>query len=244
MSVFTRTTRRVATGTAISVLGLAVALGTTACSSGKISQTNNQEAAINGANGTLKLGAGEEIDGQIVDPGSIAVRNLQIMYPVDNSAEVFDEGGPFKLVFTIANDSVIRKVKLTGITAAKGKVEFISSSGARSANPGDAGLIAPGAALNAGVPSNVPAEDAKKDGISRVDAELSGTGDTVATGLTTPLTLHFEIYDLEMGPDGKPRNAPLTKKSITVNTPVDGTPVEVRQDVVRDVQPPAGEGGH
>ncbi|MFC0316339.1 copper-binding protein [Gordonia phosphorivorans] len=244
MSAFTRTTRRIATGTAISALGLAVALGTTACSSGKISQTNNQEAAINGANGTLSLAPGEQLDGQTVDPGSIAIRNLQIMYPSNNADLVFDEGGPFKLVFTIANDSVIRKVKLTGITAVKGKVEFINSAGARSTNPGDAGLIGPNTALNAGVPSNLSTDEAKDDGISRIDAELTGTGDTVTAGLSTPLTLHFEIYDLETGADGKPRNAPIAKKSITITTPVDGTPLPDRQDVVRDVQPPAGEGGH
>lgn len=246
MSVFTRTTRRIAKGTVISAFGIAVALGSTACSSGKISQTNNQDAAVNGAFGSLALDPPEREGDQAVLPGSIAVRNVQIMYPSDKASEVFGDGGPFQVVFSIANDSVIRTVKLTGITAEQGKVEFSApgDSDSGSATPGDAGLIAPNNVLNAGVPANVDTAEAKKDGIDRINVELDGTGDTVAAGLTTPLTFHFEIYDLERDANGKPRNAPIDTKSVTIDTPVDGTSLDDRQDIVRDVQQARGDGGH
>ncbi|GAA3950956.1 copper-binding protein [Gordonia caeni] len=246
MSVFTRTTRRIAKGTVISAFGIAVALGSTACSSGKISQTNNQDAAVNGAYGSIALDPPEQEGDQAVLPGSIAIRNLQIMYPSEKAAEVFGDGGPFQLVFSIANDSVVRTVKLTGITAEQGKVEFSASgdSDSGSASPGNAGLIRPNSVLNAGVPANVTEAQAKEDGIERIGVELTGTGDTVAAGLTTPLTFTFEIYDLERNANGQPRNAPIDTKSVTINAPVDGTALAGRQDVVRDVQPPHGEGGH
>lgn len=246
MSVFTRATRRIAKGTAISAVGIALALGTTACSSGKISQTNNQDAAVNGAYGSIALNPGEQAGDQTVQPGSIAIRNLQIMYPTDKAAEVFGDGGPFKLVFSIANDSVVRKVKLTGITAPQGKVEFANgtgTNGAKSATPGNAGLIAPNSVLTAGVPSNLDTTAARTDGVKRIDVELNGTGTTVAAGLTTPLTFNFEVYDLERDAEGLPRNAPIGTESITIETPVDATALDNRHDVVRDVQP-AGEGGH
>lgn len=243
MSVFTRTTRRIAKGAAVGALGLALALGSTACSAGKISQTNNKEAAINGANGTIALDPGQTEGDQTILPGSIAIRNLQIMYPVEKASEVFGDGGPFKLVFTIANDSQVRYVKLTGITAPQGKVEFITSSG-RSSSPGDNGIIAPNSYLNAGVPSNLSDDEAKNDGITRLDAELTNTGETVAAGLTVPLTLTFEVYDVPADKDGKPTGPSIGTKTITLATPVDGSNLEERNDVVRDVQPPHGEGGH
>ncbi|MFT3661100.1 MAG: copper-binding protein [Gordonia sp. (in: high G+C Gram-positive bacteria)] len=231
MSVFTRTTRRIAKGTVVGALGLALVMGSTACGSGKISQTNNKEAAINGAHGTLQLDADKSNPGEL--PGSIAVRNLQIMYPVDEASKVFGAGGPFQLVFTIANDSQVRHVKLTGITAPKGKVTL---------TPADDTVIGPNGFLAAGEPSNW--DDVEKDGLTRVKAELNGTGETVAPGLTVPLTLNFEVYNLPADKDGKPTGPSIGKKSITVSTPVDSTALNERVDVIRDVQPKHGDGGH
>ncbi|MFZ2510229.1 MAG: copper-binding protein [Gordonia sp. (in: high G+C Gram-positive bacteria)] len=235
MSAFTRTTRRIASGAAISALGIAVALGTTACGAGKISQTNNMEAGINGGNGTLKLTQVDQQGNQAVTPGSIGVRNLQIMYPVDKAAEVFGAGGPFKLVFTIANDSTVRKVQLTGITAEQGKVEFLTTAAdgtvSRSASPGTGGALEPSGVLSGGLPSHAD----PTDGVKRLDVELSGTGTTVAAGLTVPLTLHFDIYDLAGNKIGS--------DSLTIATPVDTSAIDGSVDVVRDAQPEHSEGG-
>lgn len=235
MSVLTRTTRRIASAAAIGALGIAIALGTTACGAGKISQTNNQAPAVNGASGNIMLGDVSD-DGVAEDEAelagnSIALRNVQVMFPVDKADQVFGEGGPFKINFTIANDSPVYYVKLTGIKAPQGKVEFVTDAG-RSTSPGDAGKIGPGGHLTAGVPSNVSTEQAEQDGISRLDVEATGTGSTIAAGLTVPLTFTFEVTGL----DGK---NPQTK-STTVNTPVDSTAIDERADVVRDRQPAEG----
>lgn len=235
MSAFTRTSRRIAHGAAIGALGVAVALGTTACGAGKISQTNNMEAAINGANGTLVLTQADQQGSQAVTPGKVTVRNLQIVYPADKASEVFGAGGPFKLVFTIANDSTVRKVQLTGITAKQGKVEFLTTATdgtvTRSASPGTAGALDPSGVLSGGVPSHAD----ENDGLKRLDVELTGTGTTVAAGLTVPLTLHFDIFDLA--------GNKINSDNLTISTPVDSTALDDRADVIRDAQPEHGEGG-
>ncbi|MFT4085874.1 MAG: copper-binding protein [Gordonia sp. (in: high G+C Gram-positive bacteria)] len=222
--MLSRTSRRIAKATAIGALGVAVALGTTACGAGKISQTNNKESAVNGASATLKLSDPKQ--GQ--PAGSIAIRNLQIVYPVDKASDVFGDCGPFKLVFTVANDSVIRTVQLTGITAEQGQVVF-KSNGTQSAGPGESGKIAPNGYLTAGVGALLDPAEAKNDDITRLDVELNGAGDTVAAGLSTPLTLTFDVFDLQ--------GNKVETKSITVATPVDGTPLTERGDVVREAQP-------
>ncbi|MEZ5210386.1 MULTISPECIES: copper-binding protein [unclassified Gordonia (in: high G+C Gram-positive bacteria)] len=248
MSVFTRTTRRIAKGATIGALGIAVAMGTTACGAGKISQTNNQDAAINGANGTIKLDPAEQLGDQTVEAGTIAIRNLQIIYPVDKASEIWGDGGPFKLAFTIANDSNIRTIKLTGITAGKGTVQFLtrdaSGNVTRSATPGDAGTMAPNTAISTGNPQDPANAEAlaKAADVTYIEAELSGTGDTVAAGQTTPLTLHFDVYDLGKGGAAPTKLGPKQK---TIEVPVDASALD-RQDVVRDAQPAEqeGEGGH
>lgn len=235
MSAFTRTSRRIAKGAAIGAFGIAVALGTTACGAGKISQTNNMEAAVNGANATLELQKDDQQGNQAVTPGKVTVNNLQIMYPVDKASEVFGDGGPFKLVFTITNDSTVRKVALTGITAEQGKVEFLTTANggsvSRSSTPGAAGMLNPSGVLSGGLPSHADPDD----GIKRLDVELTGAGTTVAAGLTTPLTLNFDVYDLAGNKIGS--------DSLTIQTPVDTSSLDDRHDVVRDAQP-QGEGGH
>lgn len=231
MSVFTRTTHRVAKTAAISAVGVAIALGSTACSAGKIAQTNNQEAAINGANGTISLNPDEQVGDQQIISGTVAVRNLQIIYPSEQAAEVFGDGGPFKLGFTVTNDSMLRKVKLTGITTPKGQVKFLSKAAdgsiLRSDSPGDAGWLAPNRGLTTVDPGGMDAAEAKAADVALVEAELNGTGDTVAAGLTVPLTLSFDVYDLQVDASGNPVNAP-EHKSITIATPVDGSAAPAR----------------
>ena len=233
MSAFTGTNRRIAKAAVVGAVGVAIALGGTACSAGKISQTNNQAAAVNGANGSLTLPPLK--NGDLEAPsGTIALRNVQIMYPIDEADEVFGKGGPFKLVFTIANDSATRQVKLTNISAAQGAVNIVDDSSGRT--------IGPNSALTAGTPALLDEEAAKNDKIKRADVELTGTGDAVAAGLTLPLTFHFDILDL----DG---NVLQRDASVIIETPVDSTALNDRVDQVRDAQPHhddshGDEGGH
>ncbi|MGB3698961.1 MAG: copper-binding protein [Gordonia sp. (in: high G+C Gram-positive bacteria)] len=230
VSVLNRSTRRLASAAAVGALGIAIALGTTACSSGKISQTANQEPAINGANGTITL-TPSDYNGEKMTNGSIAIRNVHVLYPVDKAAQIFGDGGPFKLAFLISNDSPTRIVKLDSITAKTGTVKMTPPPAAAGEDPT---RIHPTKAILAGdsVLSNTDTDGDNQPGNSKFSVELTNTGDTVAAGLTTPLTFSFSVYDLS----GKE----VEKVSTTITTPVDGGPDMDRQDIVRDVQGGAG----
>lgn len=235
VSVSTAAARRLGKGATIAALGLAVAMGATACSAGKISQTNNMEAAINGANGTLVLDPEAGLDEQVNNAGTVAIRNLQIIYPSNKAEEIFGDGGPFKLGFTITNDSLVRTVKLRSIATvpnaqgqSTGKVEFLSTDASgntvRSASPaGDTGTIAPNGAITAGVPSGVQPENYENDGVQRMTVELTGTGTTVAAGLTKPLELTFDVFDLARGDQPAKQ---VGTQTIVINAPVDGSPLD------------------
>ncbi len=225
MSVLNRSTRRLASAAAVGAFGVAIALGTTACGAGKISQTANQEPAVNGASGTIKL-APSQFNGEQVSNGTIAVRNVHVLYPVDKADKIFGDGGPFKLSFTIANDSPSRMVRLDRISVPTGSIQVTDPKPADGQKASaDPRRIGPGQALTAGVPSNVDPDD---DDIARFDVQLTGAGDTVAAGLTVPVTFEFTVLDL----GGKPLDTVKT----TVGTPVDGGTLDDRQDVVRDMQ--------
>lgn len=162
------TARRMASATAIAAIGLAVALGTSGCGAGQVSQTANQLPAVNGASATL---------------GSMKLRDVQIIYPAEKADEVFGDGGPFEVSFVIANESPIDNDKLLSITPEKGKVSI----------EGNTEIIA-GKALRAGSPAGLlePSTVETVDGEERATATLTDAGDTVASGLTTKLVFRFE----------------------------------------------------
>ncbi|WP_346077306.1 copper-binding protein [Gordonia cholesterolivorans] len=228
VSVLNRSTRRLASAAAVGALGIAIALGTTACGAGKISQTANQEPAVNGASGSITL-TPSEYDGQVMSNGSIAIRNAHVLYPVSKADQIFGDGGPFALAFNIANDSPTRVVKLQSVSAKTGNIKLTPPT---STTGGDPASIAPGKALLAGQPSGSD-PDLAAGADSRWTVELTNAGDTVAAGLTVPITFNFAVYDL----GGKQ----VETVSTTVDTPVDGGTLNERQDVVRDVQ---GESEH
>lgn len=83
----TTTRRRVLAGLAPTVLGLGLAAALTGCGAGQITQTDLQQASVNGASGTV---------------GAMAVRNAQLAYP-DNSQGTYAPGSDAELVATIVN---------------------------------------------------------------------------------------------------------------------------------------------
>lgn len=224
MSVLNRSTRRLASAAAVGAFGIAIALGTTACGSGKISQTANQAPAVPGAAGTIQL-APSDVSGDTNRSGTIAVRNVHILYPTDKAEAIFGDGGPFQVAFLVSNDSVNRTVKLDSITAKTGEVKVTPPTDAKDGNPAE---LRPNSALQAGEPAGVLTGADDKTEVPRFTVELNNTGTTVAAGLTTPLTFNFSVYDLQ----GKK----VQTVSTTIDTPVDGSTLPGRQDIVRDRQ--------
>lgn len=170
MSVLPSSARRSAVrpsrlATAVATLGIAVALGTTGCGAGQVSQTANQLPAVNGAN---------------VNIDALQLRDVQILYPEKDAPTVFGNGGPFEVAFVIANSDQVDSYRLKSIKPEKGTIEFTEGADA------EARVIAPGQALRGGTPVGAaPAEQ-------KITAELTDAGKTVAAGLTTKLTFAFE----------------------------------------------------
>lgn len=205
----TRRVRRFAEATAIAAVGIAIAFGTTGCGAGQISQTANQLPAVNGNSANL---------------GKIELRDVQIIYPAQNAASVFDNGGPFELSWVIANQSEIDTYRLVNVTAEHGNVTLK-----------DRYDLQPGKALRAGEPAaliqqtDIPNPVEEK----RMTATLDGTGKSVAVGLTTKLTFTFE----KVNANGSTSPA----GSVTIDTPIDSGTLLTRQDKVREAEAPADE---
>ncbi|ACY20280.1 hypothetical protein Gbro_0969 [Gordonia bronchialis DSM 43247] len=199
--------------TAAAALGVAVALGTTGCGAGQISQTANQLPAVNGANANYL---------------SLTLRNVQIVYPTDKADEVFGAGGPFKLSFVIGTTSPTDYFRLKEIKAPSGgTVTLVPSSGPQLE-------ITPDRELRSGTPvglENEAVERATEE--NRIDATLNGAGKSVAAGLTTNLVFVFEHKQA----DGSWRDAGET----SVLTPVDTQPEYPRQGAAYSAEPPPGE---
>ncbi len=220
MSVLRKTARRSAVRTVkgraiggrtlkavtVAAFGIALALGSTACGAGQISQTANQEPAVNGNTANV---------------GSMQLRNVQIIYPADKADEVFGNGGPFQVSFVISNIDPVENDRLLGIDAPQGGSVTLAGNTE----------IPAGQALRAGKPIGLlePEDIKTTDEQKRLTVVLSNAGDSVAPGLTTPLTFRFE-----------------KSGSITMNTPVDSGTYLIRQDKIRQAEAPADEhsGGH
>ncbi len=87
------TSRRLATGIAGIAVAAAAVFSLSSCSSGQISQTADQVAAVNGAYGNLK---------------SLALRDVYILYPA--------VGGQAKIAFVITNQDPVQSDELESIT--------------------------------------------------------------------------------------------------------------------------------
>ncbi|MGW0036236.1 hypothetical protein [Gordonia sp. NPDC003376] len=239
------TKRRLVSATAFAAIGVAVALGTTGCGAGQISQTANQLPAVNGGSATAPW-------------GQLEIRNAQVLYPSDNADEVFDNGGPFQLTFVVANSSQTTTYKLTKVTVAQGGQGTVTLSGTPTIDPLEAiragtpanSVISPSSttasagstsatesATASASESASPASGVVSDpalGESAITAELNGTGKTVAAGLTTTLSFSFQKQENGQWVDAG---------TIDVQTPVDGTPLVERRDVTRGGDAES-EGGH
>lgn len=207
MSVQSRSgsARRITTAAIAAAAGLAIALGTAGCSAGQVSQTANQQPAVNGAN---------------VTHGHLDLRDVQIVYPMENTEATFADGGPFQIAFKIANDSPVNTYRLVSITAEQGSISVPDNT-----------TIAPGRALRAGNPSGLLNPDTTvNDDEQRIAIEFTDAPASVTPGLNTDLTFTFE----RVGGTG---DASETEGQVVVHTPVDAGVLLPRQDEAREAEP-------
>ena len=204
MTALKAPTRRVVTALA---LAAGAALTMSACSAGQITQTSTQVAAINGSN---------------VDAGSLALRNVHVIYP--NSEEYsIEPGGTAQLGFTIVNLDPYVGDRLTGIST-----DFAASvTGARLEVPPQSSVVAGVSEENAALVEEVdesPRPDSTEETPSPApDAvALVDLSEGVRPGLTIPVTFTFE----EAG-------------DITLSVPIDAGPELPRDE--SDLSPIVGE---
>ncbi|GAA2063721.1 hypothetical protein [Williamsia deligens] len=212
-----RPVSRVVRAVAAAAVGSAVVLGLGACGAGQISQTANQEAAVNGGAATV---------------GELALRDVHVIYPRVNASDAFVNGGPFELGFLISNNSPFRNDTLQGITVPGGGSATITGStslpATKSLRAGEPSqLLTSGTDASSSASATVPqsevaaAESAEGSAGNsadpsekRITVTLTGMGTKVRPGLTVPLQFRF-----------------ATAGSVTVNVPVDaGSVMERRQD--------------
>jgi len=181
-----------------------------ACSAGQITQTSTQVPAINGSN---------------VDAGSIALRNVHVIYP--NSEEYsIEPGGTAQLGFTIVNLDPYIGDELTGIST-----DFAQSvTGAELEIPPQSSVIAGASETTADLiegAEELPDPDSTGETPFPTPAaietvELVGLSEGVRPGLTIPVTFSFA----EAG-------------DITVSIPIDAGPELPRDE--SELSPIVGE---
>lgn len=216
----TTTRRRVLAGLAPTVLGLGLAAVLTGCGAGQITQTDVQQAAVNGASGTV---------------GAMAVRNAQLAYP-DNQDGTYAPGSTAELVVTIVNTGQTddQLVKITSPAAGSVTIDgsqtgtkpipggFAVQSGQDVDDSDAAASAAPSAeapssspassnppSSTSGEPSLSPSSDSpieSRPGVpgsvatatppAKVTIELVGiksvNGASLRAGLTIPITFYFQ----------------------------------------------------
>ncbi|MDL9936149.1 hypothetical protein QSJ18_05295 [Gordonia sp. ABSL1-1] len=211
MSKLSHSARRFASAAAISAIGVAIALGTTGCGAGQVSQTANQLPAVNGANVNHATEYG------------LGVRDAQILYPDANADEIYSAGGPFAVTFVVTNVNPTTTYRLKGLTAKTGTITLDPASGPRL-------TVIPDTALRALADQNTPQAtgQALVTHEQHIHATLTSAGTSVAAGLSVPLVFQFEK---KVGENWVPVG------DLSVLTPVDGSPTLVRKDNGRSAEP-------
>lgn len=133
-------------------LGLAAA----GCSAGQVTQTDTQVAAVNGASGTV---------------GAIAVRDAQLLFPVEHG--YYEDGDSAPIVVVIANNGADAD-KLLSVTSERSAEAEIT---------GDRDLE-PGTAVNAGADQDDAGSH--KTTTSAPASTTSASPTSAASGTTTP----------------------------------------------------------
>ncbi|NMM86036.1 hypothetical protein B2J88_16950 [Rhodococcus sp. SRB_17] len=211
MTAIRKPTRRVATAIALAA-GAAIALS--ACSSGQVSQTAVQQAAVNGNSANV---------------GDIALRNVHIAYPSSEEYSI-EPGGTAVLAFTIVNDSLDTTDKLVSInTDYAARIvagEEVAGFTLKPQTSLQAGELPAGAAAEAEADKQIANKDENSDAPDALALVLlQDIKAGVRPGLTIPITFTFE----KAGP-------------VTVQVPVDAGPKLERNE--SEKSPDVAEAGH
>jgi len=169
---------------AVAAIAAGAALALTGCSAGQITQTSAQVAAVNGNN---------------ADVGSIALRNVHIVYPTETHTNV--AGGDAVLALSLVNNDEITSDQLTNIDTDLGSVritgpraatsngstielapqETVVAAGSRASNSN--------AANQAGQNTNPATDDPEADPAL---IEITGLTKDITPGLTYAVTFDFK----------------------------------------------------
>ncbi|MDV7246701.1 MULTISPECIES: copper chaperone PCu(A)C [Rhodococcus] len=175
MTALDKPTRRVATAVA---LAAGAALTLSACGAGQITQTSSQVAAVNG-NGA--------------DLGSIALRNVHVVYPNSDEYSI-EAGGKAVLAFTAINNNEDAADKLTKISTDVAKTVTIRDAAGGQEIPPQTALVAGDVAQDAVEGGHAEQE---RDQAAEVPSDvvlvtLDDLKEGVRPGLTFPVTFTFE----------------------------------------------------
>lgn len=160
------------------LVGLAVALAASGCAAGQVTQTDAQDAAINGANG---------------DAGPIALRDVVIAYPGGEEVFGYEAGQDAPLLLTITNSSDLPDELVSITTPAASEVTVTG----RTTIPGDFAVAALDDAGTAGVlapptTSANPREPAERPlSIGELRIVLTDLTGPIRPGLPTFITFTF-----------------------------------------------------
>lgn len=152
---------------AFAACGLAAGLTLSGCSAGQISQSANQQPAVNG---TLTW---------VGDPTTgIALRNLHLRAP--QTTDYVQPGSPAELLFVAVNESADKPDRLVSITSSVGTVSL----------SGDVRVPA-GGTLVVGTPDGAPSPLDATEGADTAEATVQLT-QPISNGLNYPFTFTFE----------------------------------------------------
>lgn len=179
----------------VAALAAAAGLALTGCSAGQHTQTSSQAAAINGNN---------------VDIGAIALRNVFIVYP--EAAGEHDKGGKAVLSLSIVNNSETVTDELTSISTDLGQVSITGPTGDSKfvLAPQQTVVAAPGTGASddhgddhgatSAAPTTTAAPATTTDGdtpaldpeADPATIEITGLTEAISPGLTYNVTFNFK----------------------------------------------------
>ncbi|PYE20037.1 hypothetical protein DFR67_102175 [Williamsia limnetica] len=193
---------RFVSAVAAATIASGLLIGTTACGAGQIAQTANQAPAINGNE---------------IDAGPLALRDVHIVFPKDGSTQAFVNGGPLEMAFLIANGSPDTADTLESISFADGSGE-VEIEGKTE--------IGPNQSLRAGEPALLltTSEEPSNPSEERITVTVTGAPPSLTPGLTVPMVFDFEKAG-----------------QTTIEVPVDAGAILPRQDKPRGVEEAEGE---
>ncbi|MEU7766258.1 hypothetical protein AB0B25_14145 [Nocardia sp. NPDC049190] len=169
----------------VAALAAGAAIALSGCGAGQISQTADQVSAVNGAH---------------AEAGSIALRNVHIVFPSEGGAYTNSKGGKAIVALSIINNSESVADELTGIDTDLGTVKITPTAGkstvqvtpqqtvVASAEPANAPAAA--SAHGAGNHDAQPAADDPE--ANPILIEITGLNKDITPGLTYNVSFDFK----------------------------------------------------